>query len=116
MVARSSKASREPLEPLLFQEAWAAYPKRPGNNRQAAVEAWNARIREGASPQEMVEGVKSYARYIEATGTQPQYIKQAATFLGPKHHFRDAYDEPTKAPASEAEAELLRFYREERVV
>lgn len=83
--------------PPEFAEAWAAYPKRAGGNSKAdALKAWKARIAAGVEPSRMIEGVKRYAAFCQATnriGTE--YVKQAATFFGPALHF----DEDWAAPA-----------------
>jgi hypothetical protein len=115
MVAAQRKSPKEALHPHLFDEAWAVYPKRPGNNRRAAVAAWNARVREGVSPEEMVAGVVAYALYVAATGTGPLHTKMASTFFGPSHFFRDDYSVEPEAPAG-AGADLLKFYDDEPLV
>lgn len=80
-----------------FEQAWSAYPKRSGGNpKPSAFRAWNARIRDGATPVELADGVRRYAAYCEATGKAgTEYVKQAATFFGPDEHFREGWDAPT---------------------
>jgi len=74
-----------------FEEAWAAYPKREGsNNKRKAFSAWNARLREGVAPEEMLAGVKRYAAYCaakDATGTQ--WVMQAQRFFGTDREFEN---------------------------
>lgn len=70
-----------------FEEMWKIYPKRPGANKTQALKAWNARLKEGVLAACMKNGVLRYRRYCEEMQTEPQYIKQAATFLGPDKHF-----------------------------
>jgi len=70
-----------------FELAWAEYPTRPGNSKAAAAKAWGARIKAGATAAQMHEGTQRYAAYCKANGTEPQYIKQAATFYGPGEHY-----------------------------
>lgn len=72
-----------------FETAWAEYPKREGNNpKGSAFKAWNGRLSEGHTPEEMIEGVKRYARFCRAKGqVGGQYVKQASTFFGPDEHF-----------------------------
>lgn len=70
-----------------FELAWADYPTRPGNSKAAAFKAWAARIKAGATAAQMHEGTQRYAAYCKANGTEPQYIKQAATFYGPGEHY-----------------------------
>ena len=79
-----------------FESFKAVYPKRSGSQLwpKAITEA-NARLKEGATFQQMVEGGHRYAAYCEAidkTGTQ--YVMQAATFLGPGKHFLEPWDPP----------------------
>jgi len=97
----------------LFAEAWQSYPKRPNNPKQAALKSFAARIREGVDPQVLIAGVKSYAKYVEAEGTEPHYIKMAQTFFGPGGHWEADYtptDTGVKATAGKA---LLDFYKQE---
>lgn len=70
-----------------FEEAWTLYPTRPGNSKAAAFKAWAARLKAGATALEMIDGTAKYAAYVKAERTEPNYIKQAATFYGPGEHF-----------------------------
>ncbi len=70
-----------------FEVAWREYPSRPGSSKRAAFRAWEARIKDGAKPEDMTEGVKRYARYCEANRTESRFIKHAATFFGPDRHY-----------------------------
>lgn len=72
--------------PDLFDEAWAAYPKREGgNSKSGAQKAWNARIRIGMKAEDMLAGVKRYAAFCQAKGmVGTQYVMQAQTFFGPE--------------------------------
>lgn len=71
----------------VFDEIWQAYPKRPGASKADALKAFRSRLKQGIKTEEMVTGVKRYAAYVKAQGTDPQFIKQPATFLGPGLHF-----------------------------
>lgn len=96
-----------------FEEAWDAYPARPGNSKAAAFTAWNKRLKAGATPQQMIEGTIQYAAYCKIKGTEPEYVKQAATFFGPGEHFAADWTERralvtirrTVTPAQEPEAD-----------
>lgn len=79
-----------------FETVWQAYPKRAGaNNKSAAGKAWAARIKSGVTAARMLEGVQRYAAFVAATGRSgTEYVKQAATFFGPDHHFDEAWDAP----------------------
>jgi len=72
-----------------FEAAWTEYPKREGNNpKGSAFKAWNARLNNGHSVEDLIEGVRRYARFCRAKGQiGGQYVKQAATFFGPDEHF-----------------------------
>jgi len=79
-----------------FCSAWEKYPKRPGANRVAALKAWNARLKDGIDPDEMIHGVSRYAAYCTSKNTDGQYIKQPATFFGPDMHFRSEWEDESK--------------------
>lgn len=91
-VASASKDSNGGY-PEAFDTLWAAYPKRAGGNSKSdAHRAWAARLKSGATADEMLAGVQRYARYCEATGKiGTEYVKQAATFLGRGEHFRELW-------------------------
>lgn len=83
-----------------FEAIWEAYPDREGGNpKKAAYRKWRARVNAGVDPAELLEGVKRYARYVEARGMEGgRFVKQAATFFGPDEHWREDYeiqDDPT---------------------
>lgn len=90
---------RETDSSELFEEAWKLYPKRPGASKQATLKAWNARIKAGKWAVDMLEGVKRYAAYVVSEGTEPQYIKQPATFLGPGLYFEADWTVKKAGPA-----------------
>lgn len=73
--------------PAEFEEAWALYPSRPGASKAATFKAWKARLKSGATAMQMIEGAAAYAAYCKAERTEPQFIKQAATFFGPGEHY-----------------------------
>jgi hypothetical protein len=91
--------NRRDAYPDSFQRAWAAYPKRAGGNpKKTAYRCWRARVREGASEDELERGVVRYAAYCDATGKSgTEYVKQASTFLGPDEHWREDWAVPSKS-------------------
>ncbi|MCW2485744.1 replication protein [Candidatus Symbiopectobacterium sp. NZEC127] len=97
--AMPSRPAKQEYSPE-FETAWQAYPKRAGGNpKHSAWKHWNARLREGITPEAMLEGVKRYAAFVTATGKLgTEYVKQAATFFGPDRHF----EEPWQAPPAPA--------------
>ena len=70
-----------------FEKAWAEYPKRPGASKADSFKAWSARIKAGAEAVSMIAGVSRYAAYCAKMGTEPNFIKQPATFFGPGKHY-----------------------------
>jgi hypothetical protein len=84
--------------PAAFEEAWKAYPSRPGANKRATFKAWAARIKAGVIAETMLEGARAYASYIQATG---QHMKLPETFFGPDEHYRNDWTPPevAKKPA-----------------
>lgn len=70
-----------------FEAAWEIYPQRPGMSKASAFKAWSARLKAGATALEMIDGTRLYADYCKAERTEPQFIKQPATFYGPGEHY-----------------------------
>lgn len=91
-----------------FETAWAEYPTRVGGNSKAdAFKAWSARRKEGVTAQALTEGVRRYAQFVELSGTEPRFVKQAATFFGPGLHFRESWAPPARAsPPRSKQSEL----------
>lgn len=86
--------------PWWFDEFKQAYPKRAGDpDWRGAEKAGNARLREGHSARELIDGAIRYAEYCRVDGSAgTQYVKQASTFLGPGKPFLQAWTPPpTKA-------------------
>lgn len=81
-----------------FESAWLAYPPRPGASKTDAFKAWSARLAEGIGPEVMISAVKRYAAYCTAMRTEPQYIKQPSTFLGPGGHIHSDWSPPAPQP------------------
>jgi hypothetical protein len=92
-VSRKNKITEYSPE---FENAWAAYPRRAGvQDKAGAFKAWSARIREGVSIREMLDGTKRYADFVVATGAAgTQFVKQAKTFYGPSNFFLEAWEKP----------------------
>lgn len=75
-----------------FESFWSAYPKREGgNSKKGAFKAWKARLRNGVTAEELILSAKRYATQMAAKGSVgTSFVKQAATFLGPDDHWREA--------------------------
>jgi uncharacterized protein YdaU (DUF1376 family) len=96
---KNNTTAASPADIPGFDEFWAIYPKRAGGNpKRRAQKAYHARLAEGHGPEEMVEGARRYAAYVQGIKQEgTQYVKQAATFLGPDNHFLDAWELPQAA-------------------
>lgn len=97
----SKPSVKKPDEyPKEFEAAWEAYPPRSGASKPDSLKGWKARIKAGASAEEILSGVKRYATYVEARGTEDSYIKQPVTFFGPGNHFKSnwAISQPRGSP------------------
>lgn len=95
---------REEFSPE-FETAWQAYPERPGMSKKDAYKAWNARLKDGSTAADMMDGVMRYAAYVKATDTQPQYVKQPTTFFGPGEHYKANWKPPPKSRGSPTKEE-----------
>jgi len=101
----SPSARRKTDTPGWLVEFKATYPKRAGDaGWPKAIRAGNARIAEGHTPEEFIEGARRYAAFIRgADKERTEFVKQAATFLGPDKPFLQTWD----APATKAEIRLV---------
>lgn len=86
--------------PAVFEQTWAAYPKRAGGNpKGTAYKCWQARTREGHDPAVILAGVTRYAEFCRATGkVRTETVMQAKRFFGPEKPFLEAWELPA-APA-----------------
>lgn len=75
-----------------------AYPQRAGGQPwRRAVKAISARLAEGHTWDELIDGALRYEAYCRATdklGTE--FVMQAATFCGPEKHFAQPWSLPVK--------------------
>lgn len=83
--------TEEEKDIVVFEQAWTAYPGRPGKSKANSLKAWNARLKSGCTSEEMLQGVINYAACCKAQRTEPGYIKQPETFFGPGLHFRSSW-------------------------
>lgn len=83
-----TRVSRE-TDPGWLLDFKLAYPARAGDQGwRRAVKAANARIAEGHTPDEFIDGAKRYHAHCAALGKiGTEFVKQAATFLGPDKPF-----------------------------
>lgn len=71
----------------LFAAFWQAYPRRIDKGR--AQRAFTARLKAGESGEDMVTAARRYAAHHAQAGTDPQFIKHPATFIGPDMPFKE---------------------------
>ena len=100
-----------------FETCWTQYPKRAGGNpKRRALKAWNARLANGRSVDEMTKGIQRYRAFCDSTEkTGTEFVMQAATFFGRDEQFLELWEIPDSSrPKSagelvrEANAHLLR--------
>ena len=79
--AKTSVSPSDKVEPNGFREAYDLYPKHTG--RSDALKAYNARVKEGFSAEEILSAVSAYRKECEAERRDKKYIKNPSTFFGP---------------------------------
>jgi hypothetical protein len=101
---RVTTAASRPAEGPEFAQLKQIFPKRNGNQPwQRAKKAINARLAEGSTWYEILEGARRYAAWCSATGKlNTESVMQAATFCGPEKPFT----QPWTPPATKADNRL----------
>ncbi|MGH7649941.1 MAG: hypothetical protein ACREND_17660 [Gemmatimonadaceae bacterium] len=114
LTTRASRRRSATEEPSGFAAVWAIYPHRAGGNpRPPALRAYRARIAEGVTHDDLLDGVRRYAAYCEATGRiGTEFVKMTATFFGRDRHYAEKW-EPAPAPESSLEARVRQVRAEE---
>lgn len=102
LISESKSAARGDGYTDEFEEAWTAYPSRPGASKKETFKAWNARLKAGVEVESLIAGVRRYAAYCRDMKTDPQYIKQPATFFGPDEHYKANWSVTANPRASPA--------------
>lgn len=70
-----------------FELFWKTYPRR--KEKSKAYRAYNARLNDGYSEEELLQACRRYAAECKERKTEERYIKLGATFLGPNTPFCD---------------------------
>ena len=80
----------------IWAEFKSVYPKRAGEQKwRLAESAAIQRIHEGHTTAQFLDGARRYAIYLQATEKlDTQFVKQAATFLGPSKSFLEPWTPP----------------------
>lgn len=101
---KNSTAAAPPSDPPWFAEFRMLYPPRAGDQpKRQALRAANARLAEGHSTEEFLDGARRYAAFVTATGkVGTEYVQQWSRFLGPSKSFM----QPWTLPATKADARL----------
>ena len=73
--------------PKNFEEFWAVYPRK--DEKGVAYAKYAARIKDGYSPEELLQAATAYADQCKRLRTEKQFTKQAKTFLSDKAPFAD---------------------------
>lgn len=99
-----------------FEMAWSSYPRRSGASKADSLKQWKARIKAGASSEQIIAGVRRYAAYVTARQTEDGFIKQPATFFGPgKHYESDWAVLPRGSPAKPEKFDPTAYVNRNRV-
>lgn len=77
-----------------FETAWQTWIKlKRTPDKKKAFDKWRATLRRnGTSPERLIEAAQNYATYCEKAGTEPKYVKHAATFFGSSEPWQDFLD------------------------
>ena len=62
-----------------FENLWSMYPKRQGKKK--AYDSYVSARKKGSTYEEVKQGIENYIAYIEAKGTDMQYVKMGSTFF-----------------------------------
>lgn len=62
-----------------FEELWTHYPRKDG--KQQARKAYRKARRDGVSSADVLIGINRYKAYLQASGTEDQYIKMGSSFF-----------------------------------
>lgn len=94
-----------------FAEFKSLYPKRSGDQRWPSAEKHiRARLREGFTWSEILDGVRRYAGWVRAAGKEgTEVVKQAATFVGTDKGFTEDFEIPVGRPNGTHQQKPNRF-------
>lgn len=106
--ANAERASRETYRNYWSEEKWIdfklRYPKRAGGyDWEGAKKAWRARLREGHTWEQLLDGADRYRAYCEAAGKiGTEIVMMPKTFCGPGKRFLEELELPTDAERNAA--------------
>jgi hypothetical protein len=104
--SRTVARATRPQSNAAFDEFWKAYPKREGENpKQPARKKFEALVKSGVDPGEIIAGAKKYAANLRSAGQErTKFVAQAATWLGQQRYADYGDAEPA------ADIQLQGFY------
>ena len=70
-----------------FDAFWKVYPRK--KEKAKAYKAYNARLKDGFSDDELLKAATAYAEECKSRNTEERYIKLGATFLSANTPFED---------------------------
>lgn len=76
-----------------FERFWSIYPRKVDKKR--AFRMWKRQIKAKVPPDELIAAASNYAIYCQ--GKEPNFIKHAATFLGPDEPFKEFIKGPPES-------------------
>lgn len=103
-----------------FEQFWSVYPRK--REKQRAYRAWQARMRAGVPPNDLIAAAKAYALECKTEGRPERFIKHGSTFLGPDGSYKDyldgtaAQERVTSRSPTRRESAAERLLREEGVI
>lgn len=92
----ASKSASTPSYPKDFEEFWGVYPRKIGKGE--AYKKYQARLKDGWSPAELLEAAKNYADDCMRKKTEKVYIKHPKTFLSDSTPFVDYLPQKESEP------------------
>ncbi len=90
-IAKDSKESKgdkvKEIYSSEFETFWNLYPRK--DDKKPSYAAWQARLKEEHSPEQIIAAAKNYLAKCKADKTEHRFIKMAKTFLGPGGHIEE---------------------------
>lgn len=83
-----------------FEEFWKHYPRKVG--KREAFAKWKARLKQGETPERLLQACINYAKECERLGTEEKFIKHGKTFLSDKKPYEDYLDVANDKPNGQA--------------
>ena len=83
---KTKESNTEELYNVEFENLWKAYPRKMG--KLQAMKHYKKARKDGATYDEVMDGIVAYANYIKATNTEDRYIKHGSTFFS-EHAWQD---------------------------